>query len=345
MTLAEHRQPSLEKPMAVRRPRKVTTRDVARECEVSVPAVYQALSGTGRLRDDTRERIIQTAQRLGFRLNHAAASTKRGNHQVIGLLISDWNMVPKALLFALILEAQRTNYRILFDLLVPEQSPHILRHDCVDGVLVFENFPLPLRQQIATLHLPTLMVNTNRTRGKGVITFDETGGVRMALEYLQTLGRRRPALVMPQHLRGHFSEEARKRAFLDLTPEFGMKALGPLRLSANLGTPATQAVKEVRDKLSLVEDADAFLLYDDRFAAPLIEACRQSGWELPQRACLFTLGETAGTLQLYPPVSSIRIPPTVLAVTIMNAMHTAIANKGMTGPTITLPYELVDRTE
>jgi len=330
--------------MAVR-PRKVTTRDVARQCKVSVPAVYQALSGTGRLRDETRERINQTAQRLGFRLNHAAASTKRGNHQVIGLLISDWNMVPKALLFALIREAQSTNYRVLFDLVVPDQTPHILRHDCVDGVLVFENFPLALRKQIEALHLPTLMVNTNRTRGKGVISFDEAGGVRLALEYLHAQGRRRPVLVMPQSPRGHFSEEVRRKTFFDLAPEFGMKAQGPLRLEANLGTPAARAVAEIRTKLPEFENADAFLLYDDRFAAPLIEVCRQEGWKLPERACLFTLGETAGTLQLYPPVSSIRIEPTDLAVAIMSAMHEAIANKGRTGPTITLPYNLIDRSE
>jgi DNA-binding LacI/PurR family transcriptional regulator len=51
---------------------RVSIRDVAREAGVSVTTVSHALNGKGRLNVDTRRRVREVADRLGYRPNPAA---------------------------------------------------------------------------------------------------------------------------------------------------------------------------------------------------------------------------------------------------------------------------------
>ena len=46
--------------------RRVTIRDVAAEAGVSIGTASKALNGQGKLRTETRERVAEVAQRLGF---------------------------------------------------------------------------------------------------------------------------------------------------------------------------------------------------------------------------------------------------------------------------------------
>ena len=47
-------------------PKRVTIRDVATEAGVSIGTASKALNGQGKLRSETRERVTEVAQRLGF---------------------------------------------------------------------------------------------------------------------------------------------------------------------------------------------------------------------------------------------------------------------------------------
>ncbi|RUT84103.1 LacI family transcriptional regulator, partial [Mesorhizobium sp. USDA-HM6] len=53
-------------------PAPVTLREVALAAGVSVATASKALNGQGRMTAETRERIRETAQRLGFRPNSLA---------------------------------------------------------------------------------------------------------------------------------------------------------------------------------------------------------------------------------------------------------------------------------
>ena len=67
----------------------VTIREVARLAEVSVGTVSKALNNNGRLRRETRERVLAVARRLGYRPNDLAQSLHRGQSLTIGLISTD----------------------------------------------------------------------------------------------------------------------------------------------------------------------------------------------------------------------------------------------------------------
>ncbi|MEU6239494.1 LacI family DNA-binding transcriptional regulator, partial [Kitasatospora sp. NPDC047058] len=65
--------------------RSVTLIDVARAAGVSKSTVSNALGGSGRVSETTRERIQDVARELGYRPNTAARSLRRSSTGAIGL--------------------------------------------------------------------------------------------------------------------------------------------------------------------------------------------------------------------------------------------------------------------
>src|SRR5258705_3294440 len=76
-------------PEARRQRARLTIHDVARASNVSVGTVSKALNNSGRLRQETRERVIAVARELGFRPNDLAQSLHRGQSLTVGLISTD----------------------------------------------------------------------------------------------------------------------------------------------------------------------------------------------------------------------------------------------------------------
>lgn len=69
--------------------RRVTIKDVARETGLAFSTVSNALSGKDNVRPDTRELVINTAKRLGYRTSRVARALRSNRSFVIGVLIAD----------------------------------------------------------------------------------------------------------------------------------------------------------------------------------------------------------------------------------------------------------------
>ena len=69
--------------------RTPTIRDVALAAGVSIGTVSKALNGQGRLRDETRAHVRDTALKLGFRPNDLAQALHRGKSLTVGMISSD----------------------------------------------------------------------------------------------------------------------------------------------------------------------------------------------------------------------------------------------------------------
>jgi LacI family transcriptional regulator len=67
----------------------VTIRDVAAAANVSIGTASKALNGQGRLRPETRRRVTEAAERLGFAPNVLAQGLLGGRTYTVGLLTTD----------------------------------------------------------------------------------------------------------------------------------------------------------------------------------------------------------------------------------------------------------------
>ena len=65
----------------------VTIRDIARDAGVSITTVSHALSNKRAVKKETRERILRSVEKLGYKPNAFARSLKTQKTNTIGLII------------------------------------------------------------------------------------------------------------------------------------------------------------------------------------------------------------------------------------------------------------------
>src|SRR5258708_17876974 len=66
--------------------RRVTIKDVAAAAGVSIGTASKALNGQGKLRAETRDRVAQAAEQLGFAPNTLAQALLAGRSFTVGLI-------------------------------------------------------------------------------------------------------------------------------------------------------------------------------------------------------------------------------------------------------------------
>lgn len=80
--------------MCLNRRMAVTLAHVAKAAHVSVSTASAALRGSNRINADTAEHVREVAARLGYRANAAAAGLRRGDPELVGLLLSRAAFTP-----------------------------------------------------------------------------------------------------------------------------------------------------------------------------------------------------------------------------------------------------------
>lgn len=69
-------------------PKRVTIKDIAQDLHLSPSTVSRALAGDINLRPETKEKIYEAADRLGYRRNRLAVSLKKGRTNIIGVILN-----------------------------------------------------------------------------------------------------------------------------------------------------------------------------------------------------------------------------------------------------------------
>jgi LacI family transcriptional regulator len=180
-----------------------TIRDVARMAGVSVGTASKALSDSGKLRPETRERVRAIAKQLGFRPNDLAHSLHRGQSRTVGVISTDsFGRFTMPIMEGL--EGCLSEHRISVIMCNATDDPerearHVetLLGKRVDGIVVTarraDRRP-PLA--VETHGLPMLYV-FSRTEDPDAFCLvpDDEAGARLATTHLLGLGRRRLAHI------------------------------------------------------------------------------------------------------------------------------------------------------
>lgn len=69
--------------------KKVTMKDIANELGVTVGTVSHALNGLSDISEETKEKVIETARRMGYISNGPAASLRSGKTNTIAVIVPD----------------------------------------------------------------------------------------------------------------------------------------------------------------------------------------------------------------------------------------------------------------
>ena len=184
----------------------VTAKDIARELKLTQPTVSRILNGDAQHRasEETRRRVIETAQRLGYQPNALASSLRRGRTGIIGLHTNHDYDARNEFFGAIIGGLQRACNAHGLDLLLhsalqgrgADEMFNRLRDGRVDGLILHSGSDDPLIAMLGESSLPVVSVADNHA-GLAGVTCDDALGMKLLIEHLWVRGHRRFVFLAP----------------------------------------------------------------------------------------------------------------------------------------------------
>jgi len=182
-----------------------TMSDIARTAGVSRTAVSAVLNDGSlenvRIAPETRQRILDTAEELGYRPNRIARAVALGKTRMIGYLVDEpryepyWNIIVGALG-----AAEELGFTLkLLSVTHPTLAERV--RECVElrlgGLVVrVSGSKRLIFEEANRARIPVVTVDEGKPQPFGIrVTSDDALGVRAALDHLTALGHRRIAFI------------------------------------------------------------------------------------------------------------------------------------------------------
>ena len=334
----------------------VTQQQIADICGVTKQAVNLVLNGRGQaFAEKTRQRIIETADRLGYRAHVAASATARGLHGGVALIISAEEAASQwshRLLHGIAEGAEK--HRTMLVLCEIQGQPDNGLTDAIgniacDGVLmnyVYEPTPAMIKAVKAS-GKPTVWLNNKLP--KDAVFPDDFAGAQLLTRRLQDIGHRRIAYVNPAGIplealqnKGHYSMRERwdgyRQAMLDagLTPQLiaSGQSKKDLRL---LAAAATEVLRDPQTRPTAV------VCYNYGEAEMIMLAAYRLGLDIPADLSVATFHSSAELKLLGLPVTMALLPSEELGIKAMDMLFAKLADKNHPQPSLRLPLAMLEQ--
>lgn len=298
-----------------------TINDVARLAGVSKKTVSRVINRSPLLNDDTRRRIQDIIDGLGYIPNPQARALALRRNFLIGLVHDNPNAqtvmnVQQGLLeglhgteFALVVRpVDRGSPSMLEDL------RHFLERQRPYGVMLMP--PISENDQIAALCREigcryVRMGSAPLDRPEQMVASNDREAVRGAVEYLIEQGHRRIGLIAgPQG----FRSAAERRAGFEEALAAHRIPLPRSMIAEGNYTFASGLVAAER-LLDVVPRPTAIFSSNDEMAAGVIHAVRQRGLDVPRDLSVIGFDDTPVAAHIWPPMTTVRWPIATMART------------------------------
>lgn len=184
----------------------VTAKDVARELNLSQTTVSRIFSGDqrNRMSEETRQRVLETARRLGYQPNAVASSLRRGRTDTVGLHTSRHCDARNEFYATLIGSLQDCCHQHDLDLLLHSVKDNIpletmvakLTDKRVDGLILRATSNDPLIDLLKASSLPVVAL-ADPLDGIPTVTCDSKSGMNMLVDHLWAKGYRKFVYLAP----------------------------------------------------------------------------------------------------------------------------------------------------
>lgn len=182
----------------------VSMREIARETGVSRATVSVVLNGCSSevgIAEKTKHKILETAERMGYRRNEIARSVKTGKTNVIGVIGGFSGSYSMETILGIAGACTANNY---FMKLLPVNGPEDLGQvakQCVEhrvaGVICrsVQEYALDkLRTELDEMHIPIVLVDSSQHHDWcSRVVSDDFNGEKLAVDHLYELGHRKIA--------------------------------------------------------------------------------------------------------------------------------------------------------
>ncbi|WP_416417091.1 LacI family DNA-binding transcriptional regulator [Paenarthrobacter aromaticivorans] len=290
----------------------VTIRDVARVSGFSIKTVSNVINGHPQLREETRARVQEAIDQLGYRPNLSARNLRSGRTGVIGLIIPDLTTAYFAeLADAVMRAAAAKGIAVLIEPIGSGRENELAalrgqhRH-MVDGI-IYSSLTLGSADTEILKGVDTPLVVLGDTSFEGQVdrvTMANTAGAKSATEHLLSIGRRRVValaahegdIVASAELRLDGYKAALEDAGLPFDPKLVYYADSWHRRGG-----AAAMTRMLADGL----DFDAVFAFNDTLALGAMRVLQEAGLRIPKDVAIVGFDDLDETQYSLPTLSTI----------------------------------------
>ncbi|MCO6009428.1 LacI family transcriptional regulator [Actinoallomurus purpureus] len=278
----------------------VTIQDVARAAGVSVSTVSRAFTVPDLVKDETRQHVLQTAERLGYRPNRAARGLITGKTGNFGVIVPDLsNPFFPTVLKGVQARAREADYAVFLADCDENATEEIALVQAmakqVDGVILCSSRMSP--NQLERVVGTTSLVFINRqVRDHPTVLMGAAGGMRQAIDHLAALGHRRVAFLNGP--KASWSNRERRRG-LRQSARYDMEIveLGPF-------APRFEGGPHAAD-LAIAEGVTAIIAFNDLLALGVMSRLADRGIAVPDEMSVVGFDDIPMAGMATPPLTTV----------------------------------------
>jgi LacI family transcriptional regulator len=290
----------------------VTIVDVAREVGVSYSTVSRALNGYEFVKEETRQRVLEAAERLGYVANQQARSLAGGKTHVIGLLVPGLdNGYVGEVARGVDEEIARVEYEMVLYTTHrnegKERSYAVkLARGLADGLLLV--VPLVTGEYLEALreqNFPYVLIDqTDPANRSSVVDSTNWQGAYEATRYLISLGHTHIGFITGLMTLNSAVDrlEGYQAALLDHDIPYDPALVMPGDFWQPSGVVAANRL------LDLPKRPTAIFASNDLSAFGAMEAIRERGLDIPKDISLVGYDDVPQASLVYPPLTTVRQP-------------------------------------
>ncbi|MGW5242142.1 LacI family DNA-binding transcriptional regulator [Monashia sp. NPDC004114] len=317
--------------------------DVARLAGVSHQTVSRVINGAASIRPETRERVLQAIEQLGYRPNTAARTLVRGRSGTIGIITTSTNLFGPTSIHATVNGAAREAGFFASSVSLAEMTREgfdaavdHLDGLAVEGIVVIAGHDEALEgARSRDGRTPFVIVEGDLTRARRTVGVDNVAGARLATRHLLELGHTEIA-----HVTGPLDwAEARARAdgWRAELVEAGLHPMEPVA-----GDWRSQSGYEAGLRLAESTGVTAVFAANDQMAVGVLRALHEAGRSVPGDVSVVGFDDVPEAAYLIPPLTTVRQDFSEIGRAAIDMLTAAIAGETDQVPSLIDP-ELVVR--
>jgi LacI family transcriptional regulator len=325
----------------------VTIKDIARQARVSVATVSRTLTGKDGMSLETKERILEIAERLHYYPNLRARGLVAKRPDVLGIVIprtSEFafsNPFYAEVLKGIGKKAREMGQYLLFSFQEGEEYAQMFQHGLAAGIIVVANrMDDPRLQEAWRMKVPIVLIPGFPWKHEiPSVDGDSVDGSFQAIDYLARLGHERIAFLNgPPDSKYSIERLAGYRKAL-------RKNRLPLRKEWIYEFDASQegGHEGMRRFLSGSKPPTAVLVINDYSSMGALRAAKEMGYRVPEDISLIGYGDVPLACMTEPPLTTIRSPYQQMGHEAAGMLLDLLGGKRLAKKHLVLPVELVVR--
>lgn len=325
----------------------ITIKDIAKELSVSVATVSRALSGDKNIRRETKEKILEMAERLGYMPNPVALNLKSMRTNTIGVIVPEMD-TP---FYARIIDGmQNVLYKKGLKVIIAQsgedferekENLRLMERFMVDGIIIGichkdknkSEFQRLITKGIPLVFYDRIPIGIDVSK----VIADDYIKTSFLMEHLIRKGIREIAHIKaPDYME---SSSVRFRAYKDALEKFKI----PYNEELVIESPGMHFEDGIRATKNLLEKnipIKAIFVYTDLVAVGVMHYLRSQNISIPQDIAVAGFSGTILSEMVYPALTTVDLPLIEMGERVAELILQKIDNPSVGNQTITVDAKI-----